>query len=53
MTTIAINTPMAIIESAMRNAGKLAEGQTPNSEQYIQYLVDLQRMINLWQSPMA
>jgi hypothetical protein len=50
MTALSINTPRAIIETAMRNAGRLAEGQTPTSEQYAMYLIDLNRLINLWQT---
>ena len=50
MSTPNINTPKAIIDAAMRNAGKLSEGQSPNSEQYAMYMGDLQRLINLWQT---
>ena len=50
MTTPAINTPKSIIDTAMRNAGKLGEGQTPTSEQYAMYMNDLNRLINLWQT---
>ena len=50
MTTPAINTPKAIIDTALRNAGKLQEGQLPSSEQYAMYMGDLQRLINLWQT---
>lgn len=34
----------------MRHAGKLSEGGTPSSEQYANYLEDLMRMINSWQT---
>jgi len=50
MSTIAINTPNNIIQTAMRHAGKLSEGQVPSSEQYAMYLSDLNRMVNLWQT---
>src|ERR1035437_610059 len=50
MTTPAINTPKAIIETGMRHAGKLGEGVLPTSEQYAMYMGDLQRIINLWQT---
>ena len=50
MTTPAINTPKAIIDTALRNAGKLQEGQLPSSEQYAMYMGDLQRLTNLWQT---
>src|SRR5690349_10579390 len=50
MTTPALNIPEAIINTAMRFAGKLAEGQIPSSEQYQTYFMDLNRLINLWQT---
>lgn len=50
MTTPAINTPKAIIDTAIRNAGKLAEGTFPTSEQYAMYMSDLNRLINMWQT---
>jgi len=50
MTTPALNTPNAIITTAMRQSGKLSEGQLPTSEQYAMYLDDLNRMVNLWQT---
>lgn len=50
MTVPAINTPKAIIDTAMRNAGKLNEGSVPTSEQYAMYMNDLNRLINLWQT---
>lgn len=45
-----INTPKSIIDAAMRNAGKLAEGSIPNSEQYALNMDNLNRLINLWQT---
>ena len=50
MTTPAIDTPKAIIDTAMRHSGKIQEGQVPSSEQYAVYMGDLQRMVNLWQT---
>lgn len=50
MTTPAINTPQAIITTAMRQAGKLSEGQVPTSEQFANHMMDLQRLINVWQT---
>lgn len=50
MTIPALNTPSNIITTAMRHAGKLAEGQLPTSEQFAMYSNDLTRMINLWQT---
>lgn len=45
MTTPARNTPNAIIADAMFNAGKLQEGDVPNSEQLARYLGQLSDMI--------
>lgn len=42
------NSPARIIENAMENAVLLAEGDTPNSEQYAKYLVRLTDLINFW-----
>lgn len=45
-----INSVRSIVETAMRQSGKLAEGQTPTSEQYAMYMSDLNRLVNLWQT---
>lgn len=50
MTALVLNTPLAIITTAMRHAGKLADGSTPSSEQFQNYLGDLINLTNLWQT---
>lgn len=50
MTTPAINTPVQIIADALTEAGKLAEGQTPSSEQFKRGMSKLNMMVNLWQT---
>ena len=50
MTAPALNTPNAIITTAMFQCGKLSEGQLPTSEQFARYMNNLNRMVNLWQT---
>ncbi len=50
MTPQSINTAKAIIDTAMRHAGRLSEGQIPSSDQYANYSSDLLRLIQLWQT---
>lgn len=50
MTTPALNTPYAIIDAALRQAGRLSEGATPTPEQYASCMGDLQRIINFRQT---
>ena len=50
MTTPAVNTAGWIIRSAMRDAGYLARGQDPSSEDFAEHLVRLNEMVNLWQT---
>lgn len=45
-----INSAKSIVETALRHSGKLAEGQTPTSDQYANGLMDLTRLCNLWQT---
>jgi len=50
MTTPAINTPYAIINDAMHDAGYLQLGQTPNGEQLASNMRRLEDLINTWQT---
>lgn len=50
MTAPAINTPAAVIEDAYFEAGKLQEGQTPNSEQIVSGMRRLTDLINIEQT---
>lgn len=50
MTTPADNTPSAIIEDAMTDAGLLQEGQAPNSEQLAKYSRKLRDLIKVEQT---
>lgn len=50
MTAPADNTPAAIIEDAMRDAGLLQEGQRPNSEQLAKYSRRLRDLIKVEQT---
>ncbi len=50
MTIPVVNTAAWIIRSAMRNAGYLARGQEPTSEDYGEHLARLNEMVNLWQT---
>jgi len=51
MTTPAsFPTAQRIIQFAMRNAGLLAEGDEPNSDQLAENLVRLNDLVNLWQT---
>ena len=44
------NTWDRIVREAMREAGKLQDGQDPTSEQYARYFPRVQDMVNLWQT---
>ncbi len=50
MTTPTINSPNAIIEDAMLDAGLLQEGSVPSSEQYAKYMRRLRDLINTCQT---
>lgn len=50
MTTPAVNTAQWIIRSAMRDAGYLAKGAEPSSEDYAENLARLNEIVNLWQT---
>lgn len=50
MTTPAVNTAQWIIRSAMRDAGYLAKGTEPSSEDYAENLARLNEIVNLWQT---
>lgn len=50
MTVPAVNTAGWIIKSAMRSAGLIGRTQQPSSEDYAEYLVTLNEMVNLWQT---
>ena len=50
MTTPSDNTPTAIIEDAMLEAGLLQEGATPSSEQYARNMRRLRDIINFYQT---
>lgn len=49
MATIVNNTAYGIIDQAWHDAGKLQEGQRPNSQQLADSLLRLNDIINLWQ----
>src|SRR3972149_3504979 len=50
MVVAVSNTAYGIIADAMRDAGLLAEGEDPNSEQLSVYLRRLCDLINFWQT---
>jgi hypothetical protein len=50
MATIVNNTAYGIIDQGMHDAGKLQEGQRPNSQQLADNLLRLNDIINLWQT---
>lgn len=50
MATTVSNTAIGIITDAMRDAGKLQEGDRPNSEQLATNMRRLNDIINLWQT---
>jgi hypothetical protein len=50
MASIVTNTAYGIIDDAWHDAGKLQEGQRPNSEQIARSLLRLNDIINLWQT---
>ena len=50
MASIVTNTAYGIIDDAMHDAGKLQEGQRPNSEQLASNLRRLNDLVNLWQT---
>lgn len=50
MTTPSINTPNAVIADAFVDCGKVQEGESPNSEQYVSGMRRLRDLINLWQT---
>lgn len=50
MTAPVINTPAAVIEDAYFEAGKLQEGQSPNSEQLVSGMRRLTDLINIEQT---
>ncbi len=50
MVAAVSNTAYGIIEDAMRDAGLLARGDTPTSDQLSEYLRRLCDIINLWQT---
>lgn len=50
MTVPAYNTPYDIICDAMQDAGLLAEGQVPTSEQLAKYMRRLCDLVNTWQT---
>ncbi len=47
---VTFNTAALIVQRGMRHAGKLARGSEPSSEDYAEYLVTLNRLVNLWQT---
>jgi hypothetical protein len=50
MTTPSTNTPYSVINSAMREAGLLQEGDEANSEQLALHMGRLNDLVNLWQT---
>ena len=50
MTTPATNTPQRVIKYAMINAGLLADGTDPSSDNYANYMIRLNDLINFWQT---
>jgi hypothetical protein len=50
MATIVTNSAYGIIDQAWHDAGKLQEGQRPNSQQIADSLLRLNDIINLWQT---
>lgn len=50
MPSLAYNTPARIITFAMKDAGLLQEGETPNSDNYAEYMDRLNDLVNTWQT---
>lgn len=48
--SVVFNTAALLIQRAMRNAGKLQRGQEPSSEDFAEYIVTLNRLVNVWQT---